>query len=434
MNVVRSDASTDTHPLGLTPVSAGHHLLWVNHFAVAPSDGGGTRHYDLAHALRSHGWRVTIAASDFHLHSRGYTRRSTPRSHTAIEEHVGDVDFLWLWAAPYSGNDWRRARNWISFSRSLARWSPNGSRPDIIIGSSPHLFAALAALRMARRLRVPFVLEVRDLWPESIVAAGGRRGAAYHALGSLAKYLYARADRIIVLARGTGDHLVGLGVDHRRIVYVPNGADPVPNAPRQSPSPDSAPFTLVYAGAHGPANGLDTVLDAAALLRDHPVKLLLVGDGPSKTALQERAARDQLPNVEFRDPVPKTAMPALLASANAGLMVLRDAPLFAFGVSPNKLFDYLAAGLPVVCNVPGDVAAMLRDASAGEQAADASPRALADAILRLAQRAPAALRTMGEAGRAWVGREHGRAVLAQRLDSALRELVTMKAPNGAGAP
>ena len=405
------------------PVAAPLHLLWVNHFAVAPSDGGGTRHFDLAQALRPHGWHVTIAASDFHLHSRGYTRRPTPHARAAIAERVADVDFLWLWAAPYTTNDWRRARNWLSFSRSLARLSPNvAPRPDLIIGSSPHLFAALAALRMARRLRVPFVLEVRDLWPESIVAAGGRRGPAYHALGSLAKYLYARADRVIILARGTGDHLASFGVNPTRMVYVPNGADAMP-APAIAPRP-AAPFTLVYAGAHGPANGLDTVLDAAAVLRDHPIRILLVGDGPSKPALAMRAAREALPNVEFRDPVPKTAMPALLASADAGLMVLRDAPLFAFGVSPNKLFDYLAAGLPVVCNVPGDVAAMLREARAGEQTTDTSPRALADAILRLAQRSPQDLRAMGDSARTWVGREHGRPVLAQRLDAALRPLVT----------
>ena len=422
MTVVRSESTSDVRALGHTTVTAPRRLLWVNHFAVAPSDGGGTRHFDLGNALRAHGWRVTIVASDFHLHSRGYTRRATPHARAAIAESIDDVDFVWLWAAPYTTNDWRRARNWLSFSRSLGRLTRNGGpSPDIIIGSSPHLFAAFAALRMARRLRVPFVLEVRDLWPESIIAAGGRRGPAYQALGSLAKYLYARADRIIVLARGIGDHVAGLGADPAKIVYVPNGADPMP-VTRSRPDA-GGPFTLVYAGAHGPANGLDTVLDAAALLRGQRIQFRLVGDGPSKTALQARAAREQLPNVEFCDPIPKTAMPHLLASANAGLMVLRDAPLFAFGVSPNKLFDYLAAGLPVVCNVPGEVAGMLRDASAGEQAADASPQALAHAILRLAQKSSDALRAMGDDGRAWVGREHGRAVLAQRLDAALRPLV-----------
>ena len=396
-------------------------LLWVNHFAVAPCDGGGTRHFDLAHALRAHDWDVTIAASDFHLHSRGYTRRPTRQVRTAIAERVDDVDFLWLWAAPYTGNDWRRAHNWLSFARSLSRLAPDATRPDVIIGSSPHLFAARAAFLLARRLRVPFVLEVRDLWPESIVAAGGRRGPVYHALGALARRLYSRADRIIVLTRGTGDHLAAMGVDRRKLMYVPNGADPLAN-PHPWPAPP-APFTLIYAGAHGPANGLDTVLDAAALLRDRPIRIVLVGDGPVKADLVARAAREHLPNVTFRDPVPKTAMADLLATAHAGLMVLRDAPLFAFGVSPNKLFDYLAAGLPVVCNVPGEVAAMLHAAGAGEQAADSSPRALADAILRLAQQTPDALRTMGDGGRVWIGREHARPVLAQRLDAALRPLV-----------
>ena len=421
MTVVRSESTTDARPLGRAPAPALLRLLWVNHFAVAPSDGGGTRHFELAHALRPHGWHVTIAASDFHLHSRGYTRRPTPHARSAIAERVEDVDFLWLYAAPYTSNDWRRAYNWLSFSRSLGRLSPNGARPDVIIGSSPHLFAARAAYRMARRAGVPFVLEVRDLWPESLVAAGGRRGPAYHALGALANRLYARADRIIVLARGTGEHLAGLGVDPAKMIYVPNGADPAPN-PHPWPAP-RVPFTLLYAGAHGPANGLDVVLAAAALLRDHPIRIALVGDGPAKAELQTRAVREQLANVEFSDPVPKTAMPDLLASAHAGLMVLRDAPLFSFGVSPNKLFDYLAAGLPVVCNVPGEVAGLLRDSGAGEQAADSSPRALADAILRLAQRTPDALRAMGDAGRDWVGREHGRTVLAQRLDAALRQLV-----------
>ena len=418
MTAVRSVLDADRELLDARPL---RRLLWVNHFAVTPSDGGGTRHFELARALRPYGWDVTIAASDFNLHSRGYTRRPTPHVRSPIAERVHDVDFLWLYAAPYTGNDWRRARNWLSFSGSLARWSPNGARPDVIIGSTPHLFAARAAYRMAGRLRVPFVLEIRDLWPESLVAAGGRRGPAYHALGALAKHLYARADRIIVLARGTGDHLADLGVDRAKMVYVPNGADPSSN-PHPWPAP-RAPFTLVYAGAHGPANGLDTVLAAAALLRDHRVRIVFVGDGPAKADLQARAERDRLPNVEFRAPVPKTAMPDLLASAHAGLMVLRDAPLFAFGVSPNKLFDYLAAGLPVVCNVPGEVAGMLRDARAGEQAADSSARALADAILRLAQRTPDALRAMGDAGRDWVGCEHGRPVLAQRLDAALRPLV-----------
>ncbi|MGH7624711.1 MAG: hypothetical protein ACREOJ_05245, partial [Gemmatimonadaceae bacterium] len=101
------------------------HLLWINHFAVTPSDGGGTRHFELARELTRRNWRVTIAASDFHLHTRGYTRRPSAAARDPIAEQIDGVDFLWLWAAPYDRNDWRRAHNWISFQRSLAHWHFN---------------------------------------------------------------------------------------------------------------------------------------------------------------------------------------------------------------------------------------------------------------------------------------------------------------------
>jgi glycosyltransferase involved in cell wall biosynthesis len=211
-------------------------------------------------------------------------------------------------------------------------------------------------------------------------------------------------------------------VDAKKIVYVPNGVDL--NAFTKQPERSADSLTLVYAGAHGPANGLDAVLDAAELLRnDSRIRFLLVGDGPAKSALRDDAARRNLANVEFRDPVAKSDIPALFASADAGLMVLRDSPLFAYGVSPNKLFDYFGAALPVVCNVPGDVAGMVADAGAGERAANSSGAALADAIRRLIARSPEERANMGLAGRSWVAQEHSRPVLAERLDSMLRELI-----------
>ena len=151
--------------------------------------------------------------------------------------------------------------------------------------------------------------------------------------------------------------------------------------------------------------------------------MVLVGDGPSKSTLRTDAGRRGLTNVEFLDPVPKQDMPALLSRSNAGLMVLRDAPLFAFGVSPNKLFDYFGAQLPVVCNVPGEVAAMVATAGAGEQAVDTSSSALAAAIERLANTSCERRAEMGAAGRRWVHEEHNRTRLAARLDAALEPLL-----------
>lgn len=397
-------------------------VLWVNQFAATPDAGGGTRHFEFARALHPLGWSVEIAASDFHTHRRAFTERTAPYDRRVIVQEFERVPFVWLWSFPYRGNDWRRMLNWLSFAWEVAVHLGRRPKPDIIVGSSPQLFAALGAWVLARWRGARFVLEVRDLWPESLEAVSGRRGMGYWCLDRVATFLYRHADRIIVLTRGNAGAIAAKGIDPARIRYVPNGVDASrwPELDR----PERGTFTAVYAGAHGPANGLDVVLSAADRLRKDPrIRFLLVGDGPAKMALQADATRRALPNVEFRPSVPKDRLPTLFAEADAGLMVLIDTPLFAFGVSPNKLFDYLAARLPVVCNVAGEVADMVRAAGAGEQARDASAEALADAVLRLAARTMAERREMGRAGREWVIAEHDRVRLAQRVAEVFGELV-----------
>ncbi|HJR42685.1 MAG TPA: glycosyltransferase family 4 protein [Gemmatimonadaceae bacterium] len=393
-------------------------LLWVNHFAVTRDMGGGTRHVELGRELTLRGWDVTLAASDFHLHHREYMRRTGATDRAPVRETVDAVHIEWLWAAPYERNDLRRVWNWLSFGRSLLADDLRGEAPDVVIGSTPHLFAAEAARRLARRHAVPFILEVRDLWPESLAVGGRIHGPGYWSLWMLARALYRSAHHIIVLARGVEEHLRRIGVAASRITVVPNGVDVSAYNGTRSPPRDR--LRLVYAGAHGPANGLDTVLDAAKLLRDEPrVSFLFIGDGPSKEALRQRARNLGLERVEFAEPVSKSGMPRVLADCDAGLMVLKDVPLFSYGVSPNKLFDYWGAALPVLNNVPGEVAGWVRSAAGGIQAA-ATADALADGIRRLLAVPPDERRAMGERGRAWVEREHDRPVLAARLDAALR--------------
>ena len=398
-------------------------LLWINHFAILPGAGGGTRHFEMSRELVRRGWDVTVAASDLNLHSREYSHRAGAADTAVHAEDVDGVRFRFLWAAPYEKNDWRRAWNWLSFTRNLQRWTPDMGRPDVVIGSSPHLLAARAGLKMARRWGVPFVFEVRDLWPESLLAAGGSKGLAYTAFDRIAERLYREADRIVAFAQGTIDFLEReRGVPRAKMAYIPNGVDPSAFAPVDRSG--QARMVCTYAGAHGPANGLDVVLDAADRLRDRAdVGFRLVGAGPVKAELVAEAARRGLANVEFAHPVPKAEMPRVLAEAGAGLMILRDTPLFAFGVSPNKLFDYMGAALPVVCNVPGDTARMVAEAGAGEQAAPGDGASLAEAVARLADRSAEERAAMGAAGRAWVSREHGREVLAERLDALLSGLV-----------
>jgi glycosyltransferase involved in cell wall biosynthesis len=408
-----------------TPLGSTRSLLWVNHFAVTRDMGGGTRHLELGRELVRRGWRVTIAASDFHLHQRRFTRRKSAEDRAPVEEVVDGVTFTWLWAAPYEKNDFRRVRNWWTFSRSLLKWYAASPPPTVVIGSTPHLFAAFSSLRVARRLRVPFLLEVRDLWPESLAVSGRRPGPFYYALAALANHLYQRADRIIVLARGAGDYLEARGVPRARLRYIPNGVD-VASAPRARLSRADR-LRIVYAGAHGPANGLDIVLRAAEILRsDGRITFGLIGDGPAKQDLQVDAARRSLRNVVFHDSMSKEAVGAFLADSDAGLMVLKDIPLFSFGVSPNKLFDYWAAGLPVICNVPGELESWMRESGGGVQTRDGSPGALAAAVRTLADLAPEKRASMGTRAREWVALHHDRPVLAAELERALNDAVAME--------
>ena len=408
---------------GAAPAS-GPSLLWVNHFAVTRDMGGGTRHFELGRELVRRGWRVTIAASDFHLHQRRFTRRRSVEDRVPVEEVVDGVTFIWLWAAPYEKNDFRRVQNWWSFSRSLLQWYRSSPPPTVVIGSTPHLFAAFSSLQLARRLGVPFLLEVRDLWPESLAVSGRRPGPFYYTLAALANHLYERADRIIVLARGAGDYLAARGVPKDRLRYIPNGVD-VASAPRAR-APRIDRLRIVYAGAHGPANGLDTVLRAAEILRsDERITFELIGDGPAKQELEAEATRRSLHNVVFHDSMSKEAVGRFLADSDTGLMVLKDVPLFSFGVSPNKLFDYWAAALPVICNVPGELESWVRESGGGVQARDASAESLAAAVRTLADMAPEGRASMGAGAREWVARHHDRPVLAAELERTLRD-ATMK--------
>lgn len=395
-------------------------LYWVNQFAVAPDQPGGTRHFEMSRELIRMGIATTVVASDLNLSRRAYLCRESPRDRRHLRGDADGVPFVWLPAGHYQANDWRRALSMTVFSLHVLWFLLRAPMPagSVIIGSSPHLLAAAAA-RVAAFVRLtPFVLEVRDLWPESLDVAG-RRGPMYWLLRKIADTLYRTSPSIIVLAAGNADRVAARGVPHERIHYVPNGVDPsVFEGAEPMPLPEVPPNrqVFVYAGAHGPANDLHTVLDAAELLQDHEgdkAHVLLVGDGPSKAHLVASARRRGLDNVTFLDPVPKAEIPGLLKSCAAGIMPLADVELFSYGVSPNKLFDYLSAGLPVITNVPGDVARMVREAGAGIVVPPADAGALADAMIQVLETESLA------SGLAWIREHHDRATLARQLARAL---------------
>jgi glycosyltransferase involved in cell wall biosynthesis len=399
---------------------------WVNQFLATPDSPGGTRHVDFAARLAARGVSVDLVGSDFNLTARSYARRSSARFLGDVVQQVGDVRVHWLWAAPYQVNDWRRYANMVSFAASVFAFLMRVpvTPKTVFIGSSPNLLAAQATALAAAARRVRFVLEVRDLWPESLIEVSGRDGSVARGLRLIADDLYRRAEKIVVLTERNSDAIAARGVARDKFIHVPNSIDPLMFTGMLSTEGGGADafalpsdgFRIIYAGAHGPANDLDTLLGAARILAargDDRVQVVLVGDGTEKARLKAQATSERLRNVTFLDPVPKSTIPALFASCHAGVLVLRDLPLFRYGVSPNKLFDYMGASLPVVTNVAGDCADIVERAGCGIVVGPGDAAALAEGLARIARDVDA--RTLGASGRRYVLEHYNREHLVERL-------------------
>lgn len=380
-------------------------VLVLNHFAAPRGEAGGTRHVELF--ARLHGWEHLIVASNLNA--------QTGRS-------VGDSEgFVTVPVSSYSSNGVARILNWVSYAVSATLRGLRVGRVDAVYGSSPHLLAALAAWVLAVVKRAPFILEVRDLWPKVLVDMNhlSETSLVFRVLTALENFLYARARAIVVMAQGSRDELISRGVSSDKIVYIPNGADPedfIPSAPREDLRARYGfdRITAVYAGAHGPANGLDLLLDGAAEVPE--VDVVLVGGGVLKEELRNAATRRGLDNVRFMDPIPKDEIPDLLAAADIGLHILADVELFRSAVSPNKVFDYMAAGRATLTNCPGIVTDLVESADAGVAV---EPTEIARGIRRLVEIGEDGCTAMGASGLEWIRGHQSRTAMAARLASTL---------------
>lgn len=402
-------------------------ILLINHYAGLPTVAGGTRHYSFATELVRRGHRVTIVASSFNHKGRYETRQWRGETHQI--EIIDGIRFVWVRTPPYSGNTVARIRNMISFANTVLRLPHHalGLSPDVVYASSPHLFAALSAQRLALRYKVPFVLEIRDLWPESLVALGdiSRLHPFIILLGGIERYLYRKADHIITLLPLAGEHIVAKGGRPEKITWISNGIDLAmlgePPGLRQN-----SEFVGIYAGTHGLANGLDLLLDAAAILQadgsGHKVLFRLIGDGPLKASLVEKAKNMGLHNIRFEDPVPKTDIYSVLAEADFYPVVLRDSPLYQWGISLNKLFDYMAVGRPIVFSgrAPANPVEL---SGAGIITKPGDAEAFAEGIRRIVDMSADERREHGRRARKYVEQHFATNVLVNRLEALLENVV-----------
>lgn len=395
------------------------HVWILNHYAATPSSSGVTRTYNLAKNLPPYGWTASIIAASTDYHTR---EQRLNEGEVSRLEMIDDVPFLWLRTPPYQANDWRRVLNILVYA-ARALWPDMMTplaKPDVIIGSSVHPFAALAGAFLAKRYKVPFVFEVRDLWPQTLIDMGALKqgGLVTRALQALELWLYRQSKYTIVLLEHADEYIVPLGIPKEKVVWIPNGVDSSQFPPAQEKAVDPDAFTLMYFGAHGDANGLRTVLDAMALLKDKKVKLRLIGDGPEKAGLIEHARSLGLTNVSFENPVPKKQIPSLAAQADAFVFNVRNLDLFKYGMSPNKLFDYMAAARPIIYTGV-DNRNMVAQAGAGLTVRPEDPSAMARAVEAMMAMTPAQRAEMGAAGRRYVEEKHAFGYLAEKLATLL---------------
>ncbi len=405
--------------------------IWIlNHYAITPDTAGGTRHFDFAQELIKKGHKVSIFASSFSHRIRIDSKLNKREKY--IKENVRGVDFYWVKTSHYhGGNDWRRIINMLSYFHNVILLGMKLiEKPSIILASSPHLFTGLAGCILAKIRRARFVFEVRDLWPQTLVEIGGYSNSSVvvKLLRILEKFLYHRAERIIVLMPRAVDYITKLGVPRNNIVWIPNGISPDRFAASGnqlsgeldkmiSDLRENKKVIVGYTGAHGLANTLDTLLIAVQLLQKrnfNMVHFILVGEGPEKNNLVEKARAFGLSNVTFFKAIPKDNIPALLGSIDIAVLPRRKSGLGKFGISTNKLFDYLASAKPVVWST-NSINNPVADANCGITVEPENPEALANAIIKMCGLSAEERREMGMRGYDYVMKYHSVPILVNKL-------------------
>jgi glycosyltransferase involved in cell wall biosynthesis len=409
-------------------------ILYINHYAGTPALGMEFRPYYLAREWVRAGHRVQVLAASFsHVRARQPEVGATPKTET-----VDGIDYRWYPTRAYQGNGLGRVRNIWEFLSQVWRDTDRIVRdvkPDVVIASSTYPMDIWVARRLARRCKARLVFEVHDLWPLSPIELSGM--SPNHPFARLCAKAesdaYRDADVVVSMLPVVQTYMASRGLDLDKLVIVPNGISPEDWASTPPPLHEDVDGTLKtaravgetvvgYAGSMGEPNALDTLLDAAALLRVDPLgkklRFVLVGDGHLRAHLQERVRKERLANVTLLAPIPKLQVPAMLAQVDIAYIGWQRVSIYRFGIAPNKLMDYMMAGRAVLHSVEAGNDPVA-EAGCGITVAPQDARAVANGLLKMMQLAPAARAVMGQRGRDYVLARHTYPVLAKRFLAAL---------------
>jgi len=404
-------------------------ILYFHQYFKTREGSGGTRSYEMAKYFVDHGHQVTMVHA---LTDKSKSPLTGPYVNGRRRGSVDGIDLIeFNLASSNKSNFLQRALVFISFSLRSIRVVFE-EEFDIVFATSTPLTAGIPGIVMKLfGKRKPFVFEVRDLWPELPREMGViKNKVALWAMGVLESLSYNKADACVALSPGIKEGIEAKLKDKSTPVYlVPNGCDldflkPGKELKSNIPTIQDTDFVAIFTGAHGMANGLDSALDAAKeLIRKgygQQIKLVFVGDGMLKARLIERAKAENLANCVFLDPVPKNKLLTYMHAADVGLMLLANVKAFYYGTSPNKFFDYISVGLPILNNYPGWLAGMIQENDCGLVVPPANPEAFANALIDLYERKEQ-LPAMGQNARNLAERDFDRRQLAATL---LKALVT----------
>lgn len=403
--------------------------IWIfNHYAITPKSSGGTRHYDLASELVKRNYQVTIFASSFEHQSRTDPNITDPKQKVKTED-IDGITFKWIKTGKYKKNDIKRVWNMIGYTcRSFFAAIRTKEKPDVVVGSLVHPPAALLGYIISRIKGSKFYFEERDLWPQTLIDLGilHKGHPVVKLLSWLELFLYKKADRIIILFKDAADYIESRGIDKEKVLVIPNGVDLNRyNSPRELP-PDLYElmniqlrdhFKAIYIGSHGVSNNLEPIMLGAKVLKEKGSKVCIIflGDGPVKEKLMHIKEAEQLDNVLFLPPVSKEYIPKILASCNTGLFSMHDTDLYKWGISFNKIYDYLAAGLPLVGNSQSELPEL---SEIGSVQLARSPNEFADLLEQLSKDKNLC-EQLGIKGRDFLERNYTWEILSEGLVNAL---------------
>lgn len=398
-------------------------ILLINHYAGSPLYGMEYRPYYFAHRWEKMGHKVTIIASSF-----SHLRLMQPKCIKPFTiEIIDGIKYIWINTPKYYGNGIKRLINMLSFTWQLWLKVVPIEKPDIVIDSSTYPLTIYSSYKIARKYRAKLVFEVHDLWPLTPIELGNF--SKYHpfiiVLQQAEDFAYKHADKVISLLPKAKEYMVSRGMSSNKFRYIPNGIDitswqlftslPSKHIQGLNKFKKGDKFIVGYAGGHGRSNALECLVKAAGLLKNNSkIQFVLVGQGPEKEKLQKIVEINAYQNVFFLPPIPKSSIPKFLSVMNILYIGAYRQPLYRFGVSQNKLFDYMMSAKPIIYAIDSGNNP-INDSGCGLTVTPENPQAIANAILNLYHLPLEKRKDMGKKGKIYVEKYHNYENLAQEF-------------------